>query len=122
LEIHPEDLFRRGDTIMVSWIRFPGVYLKDSKNMSELPDKSIHLIVTGSPYYVGIDLTDRIIWVKSTNSHSRDVSKIFSDKIPPPAIESLSRMILFTSIARKASGTSPARKSHLIDKCLIKIL
>ncbi|WP_457570928.1 DNA methyltransferase [Desulfovulcanus sp.] len=31
----------------------PGVYFKDSKDMSELPDNSVHLIVTSPPYGVG---------------------------------------------------------------------
>lgn len=31
----------------------PGVYIKDSRDMSELPDKSVHLIVSSPPYNVG---------------------------------------------------------------------
>jgi ParB/RepB/Spo0J family partition protein len=137
------------EKIAIPECEIPGVYFKDSKDMSELPDKSVHLIVTSPPYYVCMEfekgdehwenmkevmneasrvlvpggimainvgdiyhfrgnkgnndfsqiqlvghpyqnmlrrhqiyLTDLIIWVKSTNSHSRDLSKIFSDKIP----------------------------------------
>jgi DNA modification methylase len=33
----------------------PGVYFKDSRDMSELPDKSVHLIVSSPPYYVGME-------------------------------------------------------------------
>jgi ParB/RepB/Spo0J family partition protein len=33
----------------------PGVYFKDAKDMSELPDKSVHLIVTSPPYSVGME-------------------------------------------------------------------
>jgi site-specific DNA-methyltransferase (adenine-specific) len=33
----------------------PGVYFKDSKDMSELPDESTHLIVTSPPYCVGME-------------------------------------------------------------------
>ena len=33
----------------------PGVYIKDSQDMSELPDKSVHLIVTSPPYNVGME-------------------------------------------------------------------
>lgn len=33
----------------------PGVYFKDSKDMSELPDGSTHLIVTSPPYWVGME-------------------------------------------------------------------
>jgi ParB/RepB/Spo0J family partition protein len=32
-----------------------GVYIKDSRDMSELPDKSVHLIVSSPPYNVGLE-------------------------------------------------------------------
>jgi len=31
----------------------PGVYMKDSRDMGELPDKSVHLIMSSPPYFVG---------------------------------------------------------------------
>jgi len=33
----------------------PGVYMKDSRDMSEMPDKAVHLIVTSPPYSVGME-------------------------------------------------------------------
>ena len=33
----------------------PGVYIKDSRDMSELPDKSVHQIVSSPPYNVGLE-------------------------------------------------------------------
>ena len=33
----------------------PGVYIKDSRDMSELPDKSVHLIVSSPPYFLGME-------------------------------------------------------------------
>ena len=33
----------------------PGVYIKDAKDMSELPEKSVHLVVTSPPYFVGME-------------------------------------------------------------------
>lgn len=33
----------------------PGVYIKDSRDMSELPKQSVHLIVTSPPYFVGME-------------------------------------------------------------------
>ena len=33
----------------------PSVYFKDAKDMSELPDSSIHLVVTSPPYFVGME-------------------------------------------------------------------
>jgi ParB/RepB/Spo0J family partition protein len=37
----------------------PGVYFKDSKDMSELPDKSAHLIISSPPYHVGHGVRER---------------------------------------------------------------
>lgn len=33
----------------------PGVYIKDSRDMSELPDKSVHLIMSSPPYNIGME-------------------------------------------------------------------
>jgi len=33
----------------------PGVYIKDARDMSELPSKSVHLVVTSPPYFVGME-------------------------------------------------------------------
>ena len=33
----------------------PGVYIKDSRNMSELPDKSVHMIMSSPPYNIGME-------------------------------------------------------------------
>ncbi len=33
----------------------PGVYFKDSRNMSELPDKSVHLTLSSPPYGIGME-------------------------------------------------------------------
>ncbi|MFH1981128.1 MAG: DNA methyltransferase [Pseudomonadota bacterium] len=33
----------------------PGVYMKDARDMAELPDKCVHLIVTSPPYHVGME-------------------------------------------------------------------
>lgn len=130
----------------------PGVYFKDSKDMSELPDKSVHFVVTSSPYHVGqeyeksfsyqehweniqrvadelarvlvaggiiainvadihnfrgpkgnndfpqimlvghvyqkffskhgIYLTDMIAWVKSRSTFTKDIPRLWSDKLP----------------------------------------
>ena len=32
-----------------------GVYFKNARNMSELPDKSVQLIVSSPPYFVGME-------------------------------------------------------------------
>ncbi|MCD4709205.1 MAG: ParB/RepB/Spo0J family partition protein, partial [Bacteroidales bacterium] len=33
----------------------PGVYIKDSRDMSELPDKSVHMVLSSPPYNVGME-------------------------------------------------------------------
>ena len=33
----------------------PGVYTKDARDMSELPSKSVHLVVTSPPYFAGME-------------------------------------------------------------------
>jgi ParB/RepB/Spo0J family partition protein len=33
----------------------PGVYIKDARDMSELPSKSLHLVVTSPPYFAGME-------------------------------------------------------------------
>ena len=42
----------------------PGVYFKDSKDMSELPDKSVHLVVTSPPYHVGMEFEKGISYAE----------------------------------------------------------
>ena len=37
------------------------IYHKDCRNMKELPDKSVHLVVTSPPYNVGKAYEDRLI-------------------------------------------------------------
>ncbi|MCK4820452.1 ParB/RepB/Spo0J family partition protein, partial [bacterium] len=39
----------------VSSTDIPGVYIKDSRDMSELPDKSVHMILSSPPYNVGME-------------------------------------------------------------------
>ena len=33
----------------------PGVYIKDSRDMSELPNKSVHMVLSSPPYNVGVE-------------------------------------------------------------------
>jgi site-specific DNA-methyltransferase (adenine-specific) len=42
----------------------PGVYFKDSRDMSELPDKSVHLVVTSPPYHVGMEFEKGISYAE----------------------------------------------------------
>jgi hypothetical protein len=36
-------------------VDIPEVYIKDARDMSELPSKSVHLVVTSPPYFVGME-------------------------------------------------------------------
>ena len=42
----------------------PGVYFKDAKDMSELPDNSVHLVVTSPPYHVGMEFEKGISYAE----------------------------------------------------------
>ena len=37
----------------------PGVHIKDARDMSELPNKSVHLVVTSPPYFAGMEYRER---------------------------------------------------------------
>lgn len=54
----PED---RTDIIIPSG-DVPGVYFKDARNMSELPDECVHLVVTSPPYFVGKEYEKGTTW------------------------------------------------------------
>ncbi|MCD6266440.1 MAG: ParB/RepB/Spo0J family partition protein [Deltaproteobacteria bacterium] len=41
--------------VQVPSTEIPGVYIKDSRDMSELPDKSVHMIMSSPPYNVGME-------------------------------------------------------------------
>ncbi|PKN66311.1 MAG: hypothetical protein CVU57_06470 [Deltaproteobacteria bacterium HGW-Deltaproteobacteria-15] len=44
----------------------PGVYMKDSRDMSELPDGSVHLIVSSPPYNVGMEFEKGVSFEEHT--------------------------------------------------------
>jgi ParB/RepB/Spo0J family partition protein len=53
----------------------PGVYFKDSKDMSELPDDSTHLIVTSPPYCVGMEFEKGI----SYDEHWQNMKEVMAE-------------------------------------------
>jgi DNA modification methylase len=55
------------DTIVPSG-DIPGVYFKDAKNMSELPDECIHLVATSPPYCVGMEFEKGISYADHWNN------------------------------------------------------
>lgn len=44
-----------GPRVQIPAKEIPGVYFKDSRDMSELPDKSVHMIMSSPPYNVGME-------------------------------------------------------------------
>jgi len=60
LKIAVDNLIRKGkaspkETVKIPAGDVPGVYFKDAKDMSELKDESVHLIVTSPPYWIGME-------------------------------------------------------------------
>jgi len=53
----------------------PGVYFKDSRDMSELPDKSVHLIVSSPPYNIGMEYEKGV----SFNEHLENVRCVLKE-------------------------------------------
>jgi len=53
----------------------PGVYFKDSTDMSELPDRCVHLIVSSPPYFVGMEYEKGI----SYEEHWDNISKVMDE-------------------------------------------
>ncbi|MBC2736541.1 MAG: ParB/RepB/Spo0J family partition protein [Desulfobacteraceae bacterium] len=60
---------QKGKTPAIERIEFPegdipGVYFKDAKDMGELPDKSVHLIVTSPPFCIGMEFEKGISYAE----------------------------------------------------------
>jgi site-specific DNA-methyltransferase (adenine-specific) len=66
----------------------PGVYIKDAKDMSELPDKSVHLVVTSPPYYVGMEFEKGMTYAE----HWENINAVMDEcarKLAPGGIMAL---------------------------------
>lgn len=66
----------------------PGVYFKDSRNMSELPDKYVQLIVSSPPYFVGMEF-EKGMTFKEHLTNVRDVMKESARVLEPGGIIAL---------------------------------
>lgn len=66
----------------------PGVYIKDSRDMSELPDKSVHLIVSSPPYNIGMEFEKGITFDEHLEM-VRDVLKECARVLVPGGIMAL---------------------------------
>lgn len=66
----------------------PGVYFKDARNMSELPDKSVQLIVSSPPYGVGMEF-EKGMTFKELLTNVRDVMKESARVLSPGGIIAL---------------------------------
>ena len=63
------------DKVQIPESDIPGVYFKDSKDMSELPDKSVALITTSPPYLVGMEFEKGI----SVAEHWENISAVMDE-------------------------------------------
>ena len=61
--------------VQVPESEIPGVYFKDAKDMSELPDKSVHLIVTSPPYFVGMEFEKGL----SLSDHWENINTVMKE-------------------------------------------
>jgi modification methylase len=66
----------------------PGVYFKDARNMSELPDKSVQLIVSSPPYGIGMEF-EKGMTFKELLTNVRDVMKESARVLSPGGIIAL---------------------------------
>ena len=66
----------------------PGVYFKDARNMSELPDKSVQLIVSSPPYFVGMEF-EKGMTFKEHLTNVKDVMKESARVLEPGGIIAL---------------------------------
>lgn len=66
----------------------PGVYMKDSTNMSELPDKSVHMIMSSPPYNVGMEFEKGVTFDEHLEM-VRDVLKECARVLVPGGIMAL---------------------------------
>ena len=57
----------------------PGVYFKDSRDMSELPNRCVHLIVSSPPYFVGIQFVGAVAF----DHTDLEPFKVIKGLIPP---------------------------------------
>lgn len=55
--------------------QIPGVYFKDATDMRELPDKSVSLIVSSPPYYVGMEFEKGITF----EEHEKNTAAVMSE-------------------------------------------
>jgi ParB/RepB/Spo0J family partition protein len=66
-ETHREVKIPQGD--------IPGVFFKDSSDMSELPDESVGLVVTSPPYWVGMEYEEGV----SFEDHLKMLERVLSE-------------------------------------------
>ena len=79
-KVGPKEIVPSGDV--------PGVYSKDAGNMSELPDKSVHLIVSSPPYFVGMEF-EKGMTFKEHLVNVRDVMKECARVLVPGGVIAL---------------------------------
>ena len=80
LERNVENFLAKGKTTPKEKVKvpegdIPGVYFKDANDMSELPNKSVHLCVTSPPYCVGMEFEKGI----SYDDHWENMQEVMAE-------------------------------------------
>jgi modification methylase len=99
----------------------PGVYFKDARNMSELPDKSVHLIVSSPPYFIGMEF-EKGMTFKEHLTNVRDVMKESARVLAPGGIIALNvaDIINFKGNNGKSDQKQIQLMGQLYQTCLRK--
>jgi len=99
----------------------PGVYFKDARNMSELPDKSVQLIVSSPPYSVGMEY-EKGMTFKEHLTNVQDVMKESGRVLAPGCIIALNvaDIIHFVGNNGKSDQKQTQLMGQLYQTCLRK--
>ena len=99
----PKEIIPAGD--------IPGVYMKDARDMGEIPDKYVHLIVTSPPYHVGMEYEVGMTF-KEHLANVRDVMEECARVLVPGGILVINVGDIVTSIKDKNSGDKITFMGH----------
>jgi modification methylase len=87
----------------------PGVYMKDSRDMSELPEKSVHLVVTSPPYNVD-------------KEYEKGVSREEHCEMMQASIKEIARVLIPGGIIALNVGDVNAKRKNEKDPIQIELM
>ena len=98
-----------------------GIYFKDAREMSELPDKSVHLIVTSPPYFVGMEFEVGMTF-KEHLENMEAVIKECARVIVPGGIIALNvaDIVDFKESNAQSNNTQIKLMAHFYQSCMKK--